>query len=393
MAHIEKRGKNSWRLTVIIGYDRKGIPIRERRTVRAKNGTEAKKQLSIFEASILRGEYAKPEKMTIDNLFNEWDEHVELAARTKDGYKSTIKKRVLPKYGHMNIADIKPIHVLNFLNGLQKDGARADGKDGKLSPARVQGCYKAFNSILSFAKKMKWIHDNPAESITPPTVKHAETKIYNPRELSLLIHGMEKLNVALDKRLLVAIALSSSARQGEVAALEERHIDFDRCGIHIKQALTLKKGVGVQLKETKNKRTRFISLPNEVMDMIQKRLHLRRQETFKSGDKREWPDHLFLFASEYGKPVRPDSISQWWSRFTKSDDFKTLGLEVIRFHDLRHSSLTYLSSRGLRLKAVQERAGHSKMGTTFDIYGHALPEEDLEAATYSSDLFQKTDEK
>ncbi|MBM7679673.1 tyrosine-type recombinase/integrase [Gracilibacillus alcaliphilus] len=122
--------------------------------------------------------------------------------------------------------------------------------------------------------------------------------------------------------------------------------------------------------------------------MIKKIIHIKKQELFKAGDKREWKDHTFLFSNEFGKPLRPDSISQWWIRFKESDKFKTLGLESIRFHDLRHSSLTFLSSRGLRLKKVQDRAGHAKMGTTFDIYGHSLPEEDFEAAGYVEEMFQ-----
>lgn len=71
----------------------------------------------------------------------------------------------------------------------------------------------------------------------------------------------------------------------------------------------------VVLKETKNKRKRFISLPKVVMDMIKKIIHIKKQELFKAGDKREWKDHTFLFSNEFGKPLRPDSISQWWIRF------------------------------------------------------------------------------
>ncbi|GIN22866.1 tyrosine-type recombinase/integrase [Siminovitchia fordii] len=51
----------------------------------------------------------------------------------------------------------------------------------------------------------------------------------------------------------------------------------------------------------------------------------------------------------------------------QSNEFKELGLKRIRFHDLRHSSLTYLSTKGIRPKAVQKRAGHTRIVTTFDI--------------------------
>lgn len=396
MAHVEKRGKNSWRLVVTIGYDDKGVPIRERKTVKAKNKTDAEKKLAIFEAQILTGEYVKPERMTVIDLFREWDKHVtedEISVTTKDDYRNRIKSRIIPKFGHMNISDVKPINVLSFINSLKKEGIRLDGKEGKLSPSTINNYYKAFNHLFEFAKRMMWVSSNPVQNVQAPTVEYKEVEIYTPRDLITLVNGLDKINVEFSKQVLIAIALTSSARQGEIAALEEKSCDFTRGGIHITQSLAVQKGKGVVLKGTKNKQQRFLPLPDQVMDMIKKLLHIRKQEVFKAGELREWPNHLFLFANEFGKPIRPDSISQWWMRLVRSERFKSLGLKPIRFHDLRHSSLTYLSSRGLRPKAVQERAGHTRIDTTFDFYGHVLPEENLEAVNYLSDIFENTAEK
>ncbi len=55
MGSVEERGKGSYRLTVVIGYDAKGNPIRERKTVKAKNLTEAKKKLTLFKLRYLMG--------------------------------------------------------------------------------------------------------------------------------------------------------------------------------------------------------------------------------------------------------------------------------------------------------------------------------------------------
>lgn len=390
MAHIEKRGKNSWRLVVTVGYTIEGTPIRERKTIKAKNKTEAAKKLTIFESSILSGEYVKPESMTVEKLFNEWKKYItddDLSVRTKSSYEGIINKRIIPLYGNMMIGDVKPINVLSFVNNLKKDGARLDGKPGPLSTSSINNCYKAFNHLFEFAKNMLWIDKNPTDNVKPPKTVHEKNEIYSPEELSSLVKGLDKLEIDFTMRTLIAIALASSARQGEIVALEEKNIDFERNGIHIKQSLAVKKGDGVVLKGTKTDRVRFLPLPLEVMKKIKKLLHIRKQEDFKAGNHRVWKDHLFLFADEFGKPVRPDSISQWWTRFMNSDRFKTLGLKRIRFHDLRHSSLTYLSSRGLRPKAVQERAGHARIDTTFDFYGHVLPEEDLEAANYMGEIF------
>lgn len=67
----------------------------------------------------------------------------------------------------MKTTDVKPIHVLSFVNSLKKDGARLDGKAGPLSRSSINNCYKAFNNILSVAAKMQWISKNPAKKRHP----------------------------------------------------------------------------------------------------------------------------------------------------------------------------------------------------------------------------------
>ncbi|WP_010532471.1 tyrosine-type recombinase/integrase [Lentibacillus jeotgali] len=389
MAYIERRGKNSFRLVVTIGYDEKGTPLRERQTVKAKNTTEAKKKLSLFEAEILTGKYVKPEKITLNKLYDEWLKNITedvLSKRTKNEYVNVFEKRIKPLYGHMKLSEVKPIHVLNFVNGLKKDGARLDGKKGSLSTSSINNCYKAFNHILEFAKKMKWISENPGADIDTPTVHHKETEIYSTNELLKFIDYVQCLSFRW--QVIITLALSSAARQSEIAALEAKHVDFQRGGIHINQALSIEKGSGVFIKDTKNKRKRFVSLPVQLMELLKRLIRIRKQEELKAGEYIEWPGHLFLFANEFGRPLRPDSISQWWGRFMKSDQFNKLNLRHIRFHDLRHSSLTYLSEKGLRSKAVQNRAGHARITTTFDIYGHGVESDEKIAAEFIGEMFK-----
>lgn len=73
MARVEKRGKNSYRLIVEGGLDGNGKRIRHLKTVKARNKTEAKVELSKFVAEIESETYIKPEKMTLSNFIdNEW---------------------------------------------------------------------------------------------------------------------------------------------------------------------------------------------------------------------------------------------------------------------------------------------------------------------------------
>ena len=47
-----------------------------------------------------------------------------------------------------------------------------------------------------------------------------------------------------------------------------------------------------------------------------------------------------------------------------------LGLDAVRFHDLRHSFVLYSLQSGDSIKEVQEALGHTTITTTMDTYGH-----------------------
>lgn len=392
MANIEKRGKNSYRLSVVIGYEPDGTLIRERKTVKAKSPTDAKRQLTLFEAEILNGQYIKiEEKMTLNSFFKEWkekyaDDSSNLTPDTRQNYLNILNRRILPKYGHMKLADIKTIHIVNFMNDLKKDGKRLDGKKGSLSPSSIANCYRAFNNILARATEWKLIKENPASSVKQPKIKVKKSNVYSKDDLNaLFIHLEEK---PFHWRVLILLAISTGAREGEIAALEWKHIDFEKGTIFIEQSLTEVVGEGVRLKSTKNERCRTVSIPHHLLKLLEKFNEQSIRERDLIEDKLEWQDHFFIFANEFGKPIRPDSISQWWRRFTNK--FK---LKHIRFHELRHTSATLLINEGVHAKVISERLGHADISTTMNIYGHVLSEADQAAADHFDSFFKKSTEK
>ena len=48
-------------------------------------------------------------------------------------------------------------------------------------------------------------------------------------------------------------------------------------------------------------------------------------------------------------------------------------LDGLTLHEARHTFASLLIDSGANAKAVQEFMGHSKIQTTFDVYGHLLP--------------------
>lgn len=386
MGSIEKRGEGSYRLSVVIGYEENGAAIRRRKSIKARNKTEAARQLTLFESEILSGHYIQPEQMTLQAFVTEWQDKYAAPKFAPDTYKNynlLIASRILPMYGRMKLSEFKPIHVVNLLEDLRKPGRRLDGKDGVLSPATIHTVYKAFYSLLDCAYQWRLIKENPAASIKAPKVpKKKSTLHYRPEMVYELIEAIE--SEPMDKRLIFWMAFVTSARQSEIAALEEKHIDKERLTVTFEQSLTEVRGKGIQVKSIKNNLTGEAAIPEELMQMIEQLLHQRRLAKMKSRNFWEGGDSMYLFSNEFGKPMRPDSISQWWRRFIQKNQ-----LEPIRFHDLRHLSITFLIGKNVPMKSISERARHSNIGTTMDIYGHTLVEIDRLAASHFSEFFHK----
>lgn len=52
---------------------------------------------------------------------------------------------------------------------------------------------------------------------------------------------------------------------------------------------------------------------------------------------------------------------------------KKLGVPPFRFHDLRHTHVSWLIAGGAPLPHIQARLGHESITTTIDTYGQLLP--------------------
>jgi integrase len=82
-----------------------------------------------------------------------------------------------------------------------------------------------------------------------------------------------------------------------------------------------------------------------------------------------------VFTLEDGSPIHPVLFSQAFE-----GNVARAELTPIRFHDLRHTYATLALQAGIHVKVVSERLGHASVGFTLDIYSHAIPAMQEEAA-------------
>lgn len=391
MGYVQKISKNKFKLIADLGY-RGNRRIRKTKNVEAKNEKEAMRQLILFEEEMKQNKdvyFSDIESITLNHLYPRWKDNYakqHYSARSFHDNCTHLEKRILPIFGDIKLKDIKKVDVVFFVGDLQKKKRRLDGKESELAPSTIHNIYKAFASIMNVAVEWNLIEESPCKNIKLPKLKYEEGKAYSEEQVKLLFERLNNRETA-EKRLLVELAVVSAARQGELVAIEEKHLNVQNNTLLIEQALVNLTGDGIIVKETKGKRKRVVTIPSNIMNDLVTLAAVKKYQLEEAGDERVWEGHTFLFSNEFGKPYRPDSISQWWDRFMK----KNPDLPRIRFHDLRHTSATLLIHAGEHPKVIQSRLGHSNITTTMNTYGHLLQETDQRASSHFDKLFDDKD--
>lgn len=372
---IEKRGKESWRLTVSAGIDSEGNQIRIRKTIKAKSKREAEKELAKMVTEIEKGQFVEPTKLTFADFVERWIEDYakrNLAPKTLHRYIQILQSRILPVLGHIKVEQIKPVHLLEFYSNLTEEGIRLDGKAGKLSDTTIQYHHRVLSSIFQSAVQWQVIYNNPCSRVKPPKVKKRQSACYNEQQTADLLRALE--NEPLKYKVIVILALSTGLRRGELMGLEWSDINFKSNTLEVKRTSQYVPGIGVITKEPKTETSkRVISIPESVMSLLKKYKSEQAKERLEVGDL--WQGSDRLFTTWDGRPMHPDTISGWFPELLNRN-----GLPRIPFHGLRHTAATLLIGQGVHAKTISSRLGHSSISTTMNIYGHALRSADREAA-------------
>ncbi|MCL2773935.1 MAG: N-terminal phage integrase SAM-like domain-containing protein [Oscillospiraceae bacterium] len=131
MAAIEKRGKNSYRLTVSCGYDTFGKNIYKKKTItldenltEKKSKEELQRQFILFKKQVESGKLMDGENILFADFINHWLANYaerEFAPSTLHVYKMRLHKRVIPALGHLKLTQIKPMHLLEFYDDKPDD--------------------------------------------------------------------------------------------------------------------------------------------------------------------------------------------------------------------------------------------------------------------------------
>jgi integrase len=399
---VERRGKNSFRLTVSGGIDSKGNRIRHRKTIQVQAKSEkaqqkeAEKALSEFVLEVEKGEYFGQGKMTLKDFAEKWVKEYaekELAPKTLHRYQEMLELRIIPILGHLPIDKIRPMHLVEFYNALAEDGARKDKvkvdgkmqiKPGGLSPQTIRHHHRLLSTIFSTAVQWQLLRDNPAGRVRPPKVPKTEVASYDEEQTTAMLASLD--GEPLKFKVAVMIALTTGCRRGELLALKWNDIDFNNNFIRIDESAQYIPGKGHITKDPKNESSkRTVPVPSSMMPLLKKYKSEQNQDKLNIGSQwqkglkerlgADYEDPGNLFTTWDGGPMFPDTLSKLFREFIEKHN-----LPKITFHGLRHTAATLLIGKGVQDLTVSALLGHSDPGTTKRIYAKSLKSAERAAA-------------
>jgi integrase len=183
----------------------------------------------------------------------------------------------------------------------------------------------------------------------------------------------------------ILLGASTGMRRGELLALEWTDLDWQKNELEVSKSLEQTKR-GLRIKGTKSEETRRFSIPSEVIQVL--REHQRRQEQDRQLYSDTYADLNLIFARPDGQYYSPDRIG---ARVTEA--MRSIGLQGVSLHSLRHSHASELLSNGAPITAVSERLGHASPNITLAIYSHALPADNQAAAKLWNDAMAEVVQK
>ncbi|MDE3087519.1 MAG: site-specific integrase [Acidobacteriota bacterium] len=179
----------------------------------------------------------------------------------------------------------------------------------------------------------------------------------------LALAEVEALTDAISEGLRAAVVLASwgGLRRGEILGLQRRDVNEVAGGVAIERSLhELHTGEVVYGPPKSKAGARFVHLPKPAMASLL--AHLDSHVAARP--------QAPLFSSTTGGPMRPRFLESEWRRARR-----LVGLEHVRFHDLRHFHLTMFATQGATTAELMARAGHSSPKAALT-YQHATSDRD-----------------
>jgi integrase len=280
---------------------------------------------------------------------------------TVRNYRRYMDLYILPAMGAMKLQAVLPAHIRQLYIRMQSEGKGA---------RTIQLVHVTLHCAFSRAIKEGLISFNPMDAVERPRAE--------PKRFDILTEDQARtFTAAIEGHPLQALfylAITTSMRKGEILGLMWSDVDWEKSTLRVERQLQPVSYGGSDLVPTKTKSgRRNIIVADEGLALL--KAHREKQGLQKAVAGERWKEHGMIFTNSIGTYIDQTKVSRAFKQILQG-----AGLPDIRFHDLRHTSLSFLLENGIPVNTVQSRAGHSKASVTTDIYGHTMARSQQEAA-------------
>lgn len=317
--HVEGRGKS-----------RADAAAKLKHLERTHSGTSSTLTLSAYLARWL-ADVAKPN----------------VRASTHQRYEAIVRVHIVPKIGGQRLARLTAAHCTAFFAELHR---------GKVTPGTIRKVAEVLATALEHAVNEGLIPTAPTRSAVKPRVDHKPVEVFTDDEIKRL------LTLARPHRLypLLALAVGTGMRQGELFALQWSDVAPDNSTVHVKRTLTAQ-GHGVVSGSPKSRQGyRVLTLPAFVRSVLPAR----------------GPDDSLVFPNQdrTGPILRQNFMWEVWRPLLKK-----AGIPFRVFHALRHTAASRLLAEGVDVPETARILG-DRPDTVLKVYAHWIPGRGQDAA-------------
>ncbi len=370
---IRQRADGRWEGRYTVGYDPKtGKQLTH--SIYGKTKCEVRDKLNKTLTEIQEGAYIEPTNMTVGQWLDTWlkEYKVNVRPETKASYEMHIRVHLKPDLGKIRLNKLTTHQIQLLYNKLINERG--------LSPKTVKNVHGALHAALEQAKINGYLRINPSEGTTLPKIEKEEIKTMDIDDVSTFLQAIKGDPYELP----LFVDLFTGLRQGELLGLTWDCVDFEKGTLLINKQHNRAKGEKeYHFSPLKNSRPRCLTPASAVMDAL--REQKKRQQEWVEAAGSAWDNRENLvFTTELGRYINNKTL---WMNFKRIA--KELGMEELRFHDLRHTFSVNSLQAGDDIKTVQENLGHATAAFTLSTYAHATPGMKRESAN-RMDAFIRT---
>lgn len=353
----------------------------KRRMIYGKTRIEAKKKLqAAIEANLTKKVVQK--RYTVSEWYEIWmREYKEPVIRpsTKSYYKRLFQLQILPELGAMYLEEVQQVHVRKLINNIKEQGYEWETQN----KIRI-----LIQDLFNVAMVNDYAYKNPARGIKMQKKREHFERIVLDREQQA--DFFECCAGTFYDNLFI-VAINTGMRQGELCALEESDINFDKKEISITKTLTYMMLDGEEQKcfhtgpPKTDESVRIIPMNEACEEAIKKQMKLKKLMAFKNPGAEGYEN--LLFVTRKNNPVCAQIINDAIRKVVEEINFQrdeADQIPVFSSHTFRHTFATRCIEAGVHPKTLQTYMGHATLQMTMDLYVHVTDD-------HKHEEFQKLD--